>query len=590
MKPITALIVVCIIGCLLLIPGVQATVQYTLVKTWGTCGSGDEQFTHPWGLRVDPAGYLYIADTKPTFSFGNIRVEKYTLDGVYFTKWGSEGTGNGQFHYDQPKGIALDSSGNVWVTDIGRIEKFDSSGYFLTAYGSWGTGNGQFENPQDITSDPFGNFYIIDSSNDRVQKLDSNGNYLLQWGGVGWDKADGHFLFPEGIAADAFGNVFVVDTYNNRVQKFDSSGKFLKKWGSAGSGDGQFNIPGHITVDSVGNVYVLDRRNDRVQIFDTNGNLIGKINNLEQGNMIYPYPEGIDIDPSGNVYISDTGHCRILKYSPDHIPPSGNISVATVPPGAEIFLNNADTSHVTPFTLKGIAPGDYLVNVTLSGYVTPPGQYITVMDGETSMISFTLEPQAGGNLIINGGFEDPPLPSGTDFVVNATIPGWNIDSGAIDLVRAYWKPVEGYQSIDLSAYERGKISQVIPTKAGNQYALAFRMAGNMAGPPTIKQLAVYWDGNYIGTYSFDTTGKTASNMGWIQIIIQDLPASTGSTVISFADVSEGNTWYGVALDDIIVTSSPYVPPPIPPVPEFPSVFLPVTFIISIIGVILFLKK
>ncbi len=333
MKLITEAMIVCIALGLLLMPGVQATGQYTLVKTWGSHGSGDLQFTDPWGIAVDPAGFLYVADTRAFTNPGNWRIEKYTLNGNYVTEWGSQGTGNGQFSPDFPKGVTIDPTGNVWVTDASRIEKFDPQGNFLAAYGSWGNGEGQFQNPQDIATDTAGNIYVIDSSNDRVQKLDPDGNFLLQWGGVGWDQGDGHFLFPEGIAVDTSENVFVVDTYNYRVQKFDSSGNFLKKWGSFGSADGQFNTPGHIAVDSTGNVYVLDRWNDRVQIFDTDGDFITKIDNLEQGTRIYPYPQGIDVDPEGNVYISDSGHYRISKFSKsEEVPefPSMVVPVAVI--------------------------------------------------------------------------------------------------------------------------------------------------------------------------------------------------------------------------------------------------------------------
>jgi DNA-binding beta-propeller fold protein YncE len=391
MKPTilwTGIILVIIV--LAFVPAAHAEEQYTFVKSWGSQGHGDGQFVLPWGVAVDPSGYVYVTDPRRFSEPGNWRVDKFTLDGDFEMKFGSQGTGNGQFGLDYPKGVAVDPEGNVWVTDAGRIEKFDSGGKFLAAYGSWGTGNGQFENPQDIALDSAGNVFVIDSSNDRVQKLDPNGNYLLQWGGVGWDNADGHFLFPEGIVVDLSGNVFVVDTYNHRIQKFDSQGKFLKKWGSLGSENGQFNTPGHIAVDSAGNVYVVDRWNDRVQIFDSDGNFITKIDNLEQGSKIYPYPQGIDLDPSGNVYISDAGNNRILKFSPVTPLPAGNISVTSNPSGAAIFLDGKNTGHFTPFTLPDIAEGNHGVYVTKDCYVTPDPKNVNVIAGGTVPADFTL--------------------------------------------------------------------------------------------------------------------------------------------------------------------------------------------------------
>ena len=71
-------------------------------------------------------------------------IQKFTANGIFITKWGSEGSGNGQFNY--PEGIAIDSSGNVYVADGNRIQKFTSNGTFITKWGSIGIGEGQFKN------------------------------------------------------------------------------------------------------------------------------------------------------------------------------------------------------------------------------------------------------------------------------------------------------------------------------------------------------------------------------------------------------------------------------------------------------------
>src|SRR5215212_3402562 len=68
----------------------------------------------------------------------------------FITKWGNSTDGDGQF--SNPQGVAIDSSGNVYVADTWnhRIQKFNSSGGFITKWGSSGTGNGQFSNPQGV--------------------------------------------------------------------------------------------------------------------------------------------------------------------------------------------------------------------------------------------------------------------------------------------------------------------------------------------------------------------------------------------------------------------------------------------------------
>ncbi|MFC2019730.1 SBBP repeat-containing protein [Chloroflexota bacterium] len=84
-------------------------------------------------------------------------------------KWGSQGSGDGQF--DQPSGVAVDASGNVYVTGWAnqRIQKFDSDGNFITKWGSQGAGDGQINGQNGVAVGPSGNVYIADSGNNRIQ-------------------------------------------------------------------------------------------------------------------------------------------------------------------------------------------------------------------------------------------------------------------------------------------------------------------------------------------------------------------------------------------------------------------------------------
>ncbi|MDE1764418.1 MAG: PEFG-CTERM sorting domain-containing protein, partial [Thaumarchaeota archaeon] len=94
-------------------------------------------------------------------------------DGQFIDKWGSMGTGNGQFN--SPQGIAVDSVGDVYVTDTGnyRVEKFTSTGQFITKFGTLGTNNGQFGAPSGIVVDSSGDVYVSDASEDHpnIQKF-----------------------------------------------------------------------------------------------------------------------------------------------------------------------------------------------------------------------------------------------------------------------------------------------------------------------------------------------------------------------------------------------------------------------------------
>jgi hypothetical protein len=90
---------------------------------------------------------------------------------TFITKWGNSTDGDGQF--SNPQGVAIDSSGNVYVADTwnNRIQKFDSSGGFITKWGGSGTGNGQFRDPRGVAIDSSGNVYVADSGNNRIQKF-----------------------------------------------------------------------------------------------------------------------------------------------------------------------------------------------------------------------------------------------------------------------------------------------------------------------------------------------------------------------------------------------------------------------------------
>ena len=299
---------------------------YTFITSWGNSGDGDGQFSGPNGVAVDGAGNVFVSDNY------NFRIQKFTGNGVFVTKWGSAGSGDGQFgtqnFYNGPNGIAVDGAGNVYVADTGnsRVQKFDGNGNFLAKWGSAGSGDGQFNIVYDVSVDVSGNIYVIDYGNNRIQKFSSSGVFLAKWGSAG--SGDGQFNGPHGIAVDGAGNVYVADAFNNRIQKFSSSGVFLAKWGSAVSGDGQLELPMGVAVDGAGNVYVNERYH-RVQKFDNDGSYItqwgsygsddGQFNILETG---------ITIDSVGYVYVVDWGNNRVQKFASDLadlVPPTINL-------------------------------------------------------------------------------------------------------------------------------------------------------------------------------------------------------------------------------------------------------------------------
>jgi len=255
--------------------------------TYATCGApvaggGNGQFNlEVYGVAVDSSGNnVYVTD------FYSNRVEKFS--GGAFSGWAGECTG----------GSSCDTAGGV-DHSIG----FTCTASTCTGLAS-GSEDGQFDEPLGVAVDRSGNVYVTDSDNYRVEKFDSSGNFLLTWGSYG--VGNGEFIYPYGVAVDSSGNnVYVVDQWNHRVQLFTSSGTFVGWAGKCddvsgsncktagltvqeyystgftcttatcgnsgvsnyGSTDGQFYYPWGVAVDSAGNVYVADEDNNRIQLF-----------------------------------------------------------------------------------------------------------------------------------------------------------------------------------------------------------------------------------------------------------------------------------------------------------------------------------
>ncbi len=240
------------------------------------------------------------------------------------------GIKNGQFKV--PRGVTIAPSGDILALDSGngRVQRFSADGKFLSKFGKIGTGDGLLNILQSdggaggVAVDEEGNIYVSDSWNYRIQKFDPNGNLLAKWG-QGFDtqgdpaKAQANptgFYGPRGITYDPTRKeLYVADTGNRRIVVFDKNGNYLRQFGSLGSGPGQFSEPMAVAVSADGHVYVTDLRNKRLQILDRDGKYQGevKIEWREQGQG-EPY---VTVDAAGTVYVSDPPAARIYKYSAD---------------------------------------------------------------------------------------------------------------------------------------------------------------------------------------------------------------------------------------------------------------------------------
>ncbi len=298
------------------------------------------RFDYPWGVAVDGSGNTYVADTN------NHSIRKITPAGVVSTFAGSgsarSSDGRGAVaRFDLPNGVAVDSSGNVYVADYNnaKVRKITAAGLVTTLAGSGiiGSANGtgsaaSFYSPAGVAVDGRGNLYIADQFNNKIRKITAAGVVTTLAGSGSEGKADGKgaaasFRYPKGVAVDGRGNVYVADGFNNLIRKITAAGVVttLAGSGSAGSADGtgsaaSFRSPSGVAVDSSGNVFVADTYNHKIRKITPGGvvtTLAGSgsfgVSNADGTGSAasFAYPTGVAVDGSGNVYVADQGNHNI---------------------------------------------------------------------------------------------------------------------------------------------------------------------------------------------------------------------------------------------------------------------------------------
>lgn len=159
--------------------------------------------------------------------------------------------------------------------------------------------------------------------------------------------------------------------------------------------------------------------------------------------------------------------------------------------------------------------------------------------------------------IANGGFESPGTFSGS-FLLSTSLDGWTVASGSVDLINTLWDSSEGDYNIDLNGSAVGTIYQdVTGLVTGQSYTILFDLAGNYAGGPTVKTLDVSV-GGATRSFSFDTTGRSARDMGWVTESLM-FTASSATERLTFASTTADCCW-GPALDNIRIDNSAAVVP------------------------------
>jgi hypothetical protein len=307
-------------------PGVSGGVAVWAVATIaglaGGSGSADgagtaAQFSNPYGMALDSAGNLYVADSgnntirqvAPALSAGQTNWVVGTIAGSPENAGSADGTGSGAL-FSGPLGICVGGAGNLFVADGGNatirqmtpsVSAGQTNWVVSTIAGSPGIpgavdGTGavaRFNGPTAIAAAGAGSLYVADGGNSIIRKMTSAVSAgLIQWtvatiaGSAGIaGSSDGtgsaaRFNNPGGLALDDEGNLYVTDSSNNTIRKITptvSAGQ--TNWvvttlagspGIAGSADGtgsaaQFYSPSGIAVDKAGNVFVADFANSTIR-------------------------------------------------------------------------------------------------------------------------------------------------------------------------------------------------------------------------------------------------------------------------------------------------------------------------------------
>jgi sugar lactone lactonase YvrE len=361
----------------------------TLAGSNGLQGSADgtggaARFFFPVGLALDAAGNTFVADTY------NCTIRRVTAGAVVTTVAGSPGqagttdaTGS-VARFTEPLGIAEDASGDLYVADSqnGEVRRVTSAGVVTTVAGGMGqlgsadgTGSAaRFAFPTGLAVDASGNVYISDPGYNTIRQMTSTGVVTTLAGNAGSPgSTDGtgpsaRFSDPLGLAVDGAGNVYVADSGNDALRKVSPEGVVTTMAGAAGlsgSTDGagsmaRFDQPSGVAISVSGDVYVVDSGNDTIRVVTPAGDVTtlagapqvaGSADGKGEAAR-FNNPTGIVVDTSGNLYVADSGNATVRKLTP-----AGVVTTVVGAPGqAAVVLGELPGELSRPYGLALLGP------------------------------------------------------------------------------------------------------------------------------------------------------------------------------------------------------------------------------------------
>ncbi len=311
-------------------------------------GRGTEaRFSRPADVAVDAQGNLYVAD------MANEAIRKIAPDGMVTTLAGKardSGDANGpgaEARFYTPSGIAVDTQGNVYVTDgdnhvIRKITPQGVVSVLAGVSGESGFGDGpaleaQFNSPAAVAVAEDGTVFVADSDNHVIRKISTRGVVSTVAGSPGHEGSEdgtgsrARFSSPQGLTVDK-GILYVADSGNDTLRKITPAGvvtTLAGKAGESGHEDGigaaaRFDGLMGVRVDAQGVIWVVDGNNHVIRQVTPQGKVstwaggVGKSGSTDgpAREARFNSPSGMALDAAGNVYVADTLNEVIRKITP----------------------------------------------------------------------------------------------------------------------------------------------------------------------------------------------------------------------------------------------------------------------------------
>jgi sugar lactone lactonase YvrE len=297
------------------------------------------------GIAVDAKKIVYVTDVAATVGIaavGAVMKVDQTGTATLFASLPGTAVGQTPVTWLTQAGLALDASGTFYLASLDdTIRTISSSGTLALWVGTSNTAGSQngvgalatFNNPQGVAVDASGNVYVADAANNKI-RLIAPGGVVTDFAGTGASgSSDGPatsatFNAPAGIAVDTAGNVYVCDTGNNEIRLITKSGtvQTVAGNGSAGFLDGtgsgaRFDAPGGIALDAHGNLYVADTVNLAIRKVSSSGVVTTLAGSASRSGSTdgtgdvasFSLPVAVAVDSSGAVYVADEGNMSVRK-------------------------------------------------------------------------------------------------------------------------------------------------------------------------------------------------------------------------------------------------------------------------------------